>query len=56
MIQQPTRLSQLPIPEGSARLDRNLLKDMAVEILRDYISEGRIPEGTKITGYYSGIR
>jgi DNA-binding GntR family transcriptional regulator len=49
MIQQPTRLSQLPIPKGSVRLDRNLLKDMAVEVLRDFISEGRIPEGTKIT-------
>jgi DNA-binding GntR family transcriptional regulator len=31
------------------RLDRNLLKDRAAEMLRHYISTGRIPEGTKLT-------
>jgi DNA-binding GntR family transcriptional regulator len=49
MAQQPKRLSQLPNLLDSVKLDRNLLKDMAAEILRDHISSGLIPEGTKIT-------
>jgi DNA-binding GntR family transcriptional regulator len=44
------RLSALPGIQGDAlRLDRNLLKDRAAEVLRDYIGSGRIPEGTKLT-------
>jgi DNA-binding GntR family transcriptional regulator len=31
------------------KLDRSLLKDMAADMLRDQISSGRIPEGTKLT-------
>jgi DNA-binding GntR family transcriptional regulator len=49
MAQQPKRLSQLPNMLDSVKLDRNLLKDMAAEVLRDHISSGLIPEGTKIT-------
>jgi DNA-binding GntR family transcriptional regulator len=49
MAQPPERLSQLPDLQDKAKLDRNLLKDMAAEVLRDYISRGLIPEGTKIT-------
>ncbi len=46
----PTRrLSDLPSFQDPLRLDRSLLKDMAVEKLRDYIGRGLIPEGTKIT-------
>jgi DNA-binding GntR family transcriptional regulator len=32
-----------------ALLDRALLRERAAEMLRDYISSGRIPEGTKLT-------
>jgi DNA-binding GntR family transcriptional regulator len=49
MDPQPKRLSQLPNLQDAAKLDRNLLKDMAAETLRDHISNGVIPEGTKIT-------
>ena len=50
MAEDERRLSRLPdIQEQDLRLDRNLLKDRAAEMLRDYISSGRIPEGTKLT-------
>ena len=50
MNKQETRLSHLSSIKGDRlRLDRNLLKDRAAEMLRDYISTGRIPEGTKLT-------
>jgi DNA-binding GntR family transcriptional regulator len=49
MFEQPKRLSQLPDLQESVKLDRNLLKDMAAEVLREHISGGLIPEGTKIT-------
>jgi DNA-binding GntR family transcriptional regulator len=49
MYQKPKRLSQLSDLQDELRLDRNLLKDMAVEALRDCIVEGLITEGTKIT-------
>jgi DNA-binding GntR family transcriptional regulator len=49
MVKKPRRLSQLPDLQDSVKLDRNLLKDMAAEILREHISGGLIPEGTKIT-------
>ena len=35
--------------EQSLDLKRNLLKDQAAEVLRDYISDGRLPEGSKVT-------
>jgi len=41
-------LSQLPDLHKS-KLDRSLLRDQAAEILREYISNGRIPEGTRLT-------
>ena len=44
------RLSNLPgISNSDMSLKRNLLKDRAADTLRDYISSGRIPEGTKLT-------
>jgi DNA-binding GntR family transcriptional regulator len=49
MDQQPKRLSQLPKLQNTTKLDRNFLKDMAAEVLRDRISSGIVPEGTKIT-------
>lgn len=50
MNKQDTRLSDLSgIQRDRLKLDRNLLKDRAAETLRDYISTGRIPEGTKLT-------
>jgi DNA-binding GntR family transcriptional regulator len=50
MGKKEKRLSGLPgIQEDALRLDRNLLKDRAAEMLRDYIGSGRIPEGTKLT-------
>jgi DNA-binding GntR family transcriptional regulator len=50
MTEGENRLSRLPgIQHVDVRLDRNLLKDLAAETLRDYISSGRIPEGTKLT-------
>jgi DNA-binding GntR family transcriptional regulator len=50
MNKSETRLSNLTTIKGDRlRLDRNLLKDRAAETLREYISTGRIPEGTKLT-------
>jgi DNA-binding GntR family transcriptional regulator len=49
MIEQPKRLSQLLNLQDSTKLDRNLLRDRAAKVLRDRISSGVIPEGTKIT-------
>ena len=50
MDRTETRLSNLAaIKGGGLRLSRDLLKDRAAETLRDYISTGRIPEGTKLT-------
>jgi DNA-binding GntR family transcriptional regulator len=50
MTEDGTRLFHLPGIQGQdMRLDRNLLKDRAAETLRDHISSGRIPEGTKLT-------
>ena len=50
MTEGEKRLSHLPGIQGQdLRLDRNLLKDRAAEMLRDHISSGRIPEGTKLT-------
>jgi DNA-binding GntR family transcriptional regulator len=50
MAKSEKRLSHLEnIRSEDLRLDRNLLKDRAAETLRDYISTGRIPEGTKLT-------
>lgn len=49
MIPPRGRLSQLPDLEDTIKLDRTLLKDQAAEILRDHISNGRIPEGTRLT-------
>lgn len=42
-------LSNLKITEQDLKLERNLLKDLAADALRDYISTGHIPEGTKLT-------
>ena len=50
MTEDGKRLSHLPGIQGQdLRLNRNLLKDRAAEMLRDQISSGRIPEGTKLT-------
>ena len=50
MTEDGKRLSHLPgIQVQDLRLDRNLLKDRAAGMLRDHISSGRIPEGTKLT-------
>lgn len=50
MAEDEKRLSHLPGIQGqNLRLDRSLLKDRAAEMLRDQISSGRIPEGTKLT-------
>ena len=49
MARQRERLSQLPHLEENVKLDRALLKDQAAEILRDHITSGRIPEGTRLT-------
>jgi DNA-binding GntR family transcriptional regulator len=50
MNKSETRLSHLSGIQGDQlKLNRNLLKDRAAETLRDYISTGRIPEGTKLT-------
>jgi DNA-binding GntR family transcriptional regulator len=50
MNKQETRLSNLSSIQGDrVHLNRNLLKDRAAEALRDYISTGQIPEGTKLT-------
>jgi DNA-binding GntR family transcriptional regulator len=42
-------LSQLPYFQETAKLDRTPLKDQAAEVLRDQITAGRIPEGTRLT-------
>jgi DNA-binding GntR family transcriptional regulator len=49
LVQTPGRLSQLSHLEDTVKLDRTLLKDQAAEILRDHISSGSIPEGTRLT-------
>ena len=49
MPQNDKGLSSLLIQEESLKLERNLLKDLAADALRDHISIGRIPEGTKLT-------
>jgi len=44
------RLSSLAdIQNSDLSLNRSLLKDRVANTLRDYISSGRIPEGTKLT-------
>jgi DNA-binding GntR family transcriptional regulator len=43
------RLSELPELQGALKLDRTLLRDTAVEKLREFIGSGLIPEGTKIS-------
>jgi DNA-binding GntR family transcriptional regulator len=49
MVRQRERLSELSHLEENVRLDRTLLRDQAAEILRDHITSGRIPEGTRLT-------
>ena len=50
MMLTENRLSNLPeIENTDMSLKRSLLKDRAADTLRDYISSGRIPEGTKLT-------
>jgi DNA-binding GntR family transcriptional regulator len=49
MMLTENRLSNLPeIANTDMSLKRSLLKDRAADTLRDYISSGRIPEGTKL--------
>ena len=49
MMLTEKRLSNLPgISNSDMSLKRSLLKDRAADTLRDYISSGRIPEGTKL--------
>jgi DNA-binding GntR family transcriptional regulator len=44
------RLSSLAsFQDSGVSLDRTSLKDRAARVLREYISSGRIPEGTKLT-------
>lgn len=50
MAVRDQRLSNvLDIPGEDAALGRTLLSERAAETLRNYISSGRVPEGTKIT-------
>lgn len=50
MAASDPRLSNvLDIPGEDAALGRTLLSERAAETLRNYISSGRVPEGTKIT-------
>lgn len=50
MMLTEKRLAALPgIPNAGMSLENRLLKDRAADVLRDYISSGRIPEGTKLT-------
>ncbi len=49
MPQYAQRLSDLPRLQGTLKLDRTLLRDTAVEKLREFIGSGLIPEGTKIS-------
>jgi DNA-binding GntR family transcriptional regulator len=49
-MQTENRLSGLPgILNTDISLEHRLLKDRAADTLRDYISSGKIPEGTKLT-------
>lgn len=49
-MQTENRLSSLPgILDKDIALKHRLLKDRAADMLRDYISSGRIPERTKLT-------
>ena len=49
MAESRGRLSQFLDFEETMKLDRTLLKDQAAEVLRDHISSGNIPEGTRLT-------
>jgi len=49
MPRHAQRLSDLPRLRGTLKLDRVLLRDTAVEKLREFIGSGLIPEGTKIS-------
>jgi DNA-binding GntR family transcriptional regulator len=49
MAQPAKDLSELPYFEETVKLDRTPLKDQAAEVLRDHITAGRIPEGTRLT-------
>ena len=50
MTMPEKRLSNLAsLQDSQLALDRTLLKDRAAEALREFISGGRIPEGTKLT-------
>jgi DNA-binding GntR family transcriptional regulator len=49
MPQYTQRLSDLLKLQGTVKLDRTLLRDTAVEKLREFIGSGLIPEGTKIS-------
>jgi DNA-binding GntR family transcriptional regulator len=49
MAQDVMSLSDLEIDGDGLKIERNLLKDRAADVLREYISMGRIPEGTKLT-------
>jgi DNA-binding GntR family transcriptional regulator len=49
MPQYAQRLSDLPELRATRKLDRTLLRDTAVERLRQLIGRGLIPEGTKIS-------
>lgn len=49
MSPSASRLSQLPEAQRCPKLDRSLLKDQAIDTLRTAISNGRIPEGTRLT-------
>ena len=49
MPQHAQRLSDLSGLQGRVKLDRTLLRDTAVEKLREFIGSGLIPEGTKIS-------
>jgi DNA-binding GntR family transcriptional regulator len=50
MVKANTRLSHLAgVRPTALKVERNLLRERAAETLRDHISGGRIPEGTKLT-------
>jgi DNA-binding GntR family transcriptional regulator len=50
MAKAKPRLAHLPgIRPQSLKEERSLLREQAVEALREHISSGRIPEGTKLT-------
>jgi DNA-binding GntR family transcriptional regulator len=49
-LAQPQKdLSELSYFAETVKLDRTPLKDQAADILRDHITAGRIPEGTRLT-------